>query len=84
MKLSEFRHAGHPPTLLAAFLYFDVSFMAWVLLGPLAPFISETLKLSPTQKGFMVALPLLAGSFFRPLLGILGDRIGDVERAWLA
>lgn len=76
MKLSEFRRAGHSPTLLAAFLYFDVSFMAWVLLGPLAPFISETLKLSPTQKGFMVALPLLAGSFFRPLLGILGDRIG--------
>ncbi len=33
MKLSGFRHAGHSPTLLAAFLYFDVSFMAWVLLA---------------------------------------------------
>lgn len=76
MKISGFRKAGHSPTLLAAFLYFDVSFMAWVLLGPLAPFISESLKLSPAQKGLMVALPLLAGSFFRPLMGILGDRIG--------
>lgn len=76
MKISGFRQAGHSPTLLAAFLYFDVSFMAWVLLGPLAPFVSETLKLSPAQKGFMVALPLLAGSFFRPVLGVLGDRIG--------
>jgi len=76
MKISGFRQAGHSPTLLAAFLYFDVSFMAWVLLGPLAPFISETLKLSPAQKGLMVALPLLAGSFFRPLLGIVGDRVG--------
>src|SRR4029434_5808123 len=33
-----FLRAGHTPTLVAALLYFDVSFMAWVLLGPLAPF----------------------------------------------
>ncbi|MBV9180136.1 MAG: NarK/NasA family nitrate transporter [Acidobacteria bacterium] len=76
MKLAGFLKAGHTPTLLAAFLYFDVSFMAWVLLGPLGPFIAESYKLSATQKGFLVALPLLAGSFFRPLLGILGDVIG--------
>lgn len=71
-----FLQAGHWPTLLAAFLYFDVSFMAWVLLGPLAPFVAEALELSPMQKGLLVATPLLAGSFFRPLLGALGDRIG--------
>jgi NNP family nitrate/nitrite transporter-like MFS transporter len=35
MKLAEFKKAGHWPTLLAAFLYFDISFMAWVALGPL-------------------------------------------------
>ena len=34
-----FLRAGHTPTLVAALLYFDVSFMAWVLLGPLAPFL---------------------------------------------
>lgn len=76
MKLLDFRKAGHTPSLIAAFFYFDVSFMAWVLLGPLGPFIAETYKLSATQKGFLVALPLLAGSFFRPILGVLGDVLG--------
>jgi NNP family nitrate/nitrite transporter-like MFS transporter len=76
MRISDFRKAGHTPSLIAAFLYFDVSFMAWVLLGPLGPFIAETYKLSATQKGFLVALPLLAGSFFRPILGVLGDVMG--------
>jgi len=76
MKISDFRKAGHTPSLVAAFLYFDVSFMAWVLLGPLGPFIAETYKLSATQKGFLVALPLLAGSVFRPILGVLGDVLG--------
>jgi NNP family nitrate/nitrite transporter-like MFS transporter len=36
MSLRDFRKAGHPPTLIAAFLYFDISFMVWVILGPLA------------------------------------------------
>jgi NNP family nitrate/nitrite transporter-like MFS transporter len=76
MTKSDFLKAGHWPTLLAAFLYFDVSFMVWVLLGPLAPFVSETLDLTPVEKGLLVATPLLAGSFFRPLLGALADRIG--------
>jgi NNP family nitrate/nitrite transporter-like MFS transporter len=31
-----FLRAGHLPTLVASFLYFDLSFMVWVLLGPLA------------------------------------------------
>src|SRR5947207_13658536 len=76
MRISEFRKAGHTASLIAAFLYFVVSFMAWVLLGPLGPFVAETYKLSATQKGFLVALPLLAGSFFRPILGVLGDVLG--------
>src|SRR3954451_2681717 len=76
MTLSGFRKAGHTPTLLASFLYFDVSFMVWVILGPLGPFIGDALKLTPTQKGFLIALPLLAGSFFRPIMGLLADRIG--------
>ncbi len=33
---SSFLKSGHTPTLLAAFLYFDLSFMVWVILGPLA------------------------------------------------
>ena len=31
----EFWKAGHPPTLFAAFFYFDLAFMVWVMLGPL-------------------------------------------------
>ena len=36
MNLRDFRKVGHFPTLFCAFLYFDVSFMIWVLMGPLA------------------------------------------------
>ena len=43
MHLSDFRKAGHTPTLLSAFLYFDVSFMIWVLVGALAVSISGSL-----------------------------------------
>jgi len=71
-----FLRAGHTPTLVAALLYFDVSFMAWVLLGPLAPFLRESLGLSATEQGLITAIPLLGGSLFRPLLGMLGERIG--------
>ena len=68
--------AGHRPTLIAAFLYFDLAFMVWVLLGPLAPLISKDLGLSPAQKGFMVAVPTLAGAILRIVNGLLVDRIG--------
>src|SRR4030095_3674913 len=71
-----FLRAGHTPTLVAALLYFDVSFMAWVLLGPLAPFLRSELGLTATQQGLITVIPLLGGSLFRPLLGMLGERIG--------
>jgi NNP family nitrate/nitrite transporter-like MFS transporter len=71
-----FLKSGHLPTLVAALLYFDVSFMVWVLLGPLAPFLREEFGLTATEQGLLVAVPLLGGSLFRPLLGMLGDRIG--------
>ncbi len=76
MSLSNFRKAGHTPTLFASFLYFDISFMVWVILGPLGPFIGEAYKLSATQKGFLTAVPLLGGSFFRPILGWSTERFG--------
>ncbi len=71
-----FWQAGHRPTLIASFLYFDIAFMVWVLLGPLAPAISADLGLSPAQKGFMVAVPTLAGAILRLVNGVLVDRIG--------
>ena len=72
-----FWQSGHKPTLLAAFLYFDVSFMVWVMLGPLAPIIAGELGLDPAQKGLMVAVPTLAGAVLRIANGLLGDRIGQ-------
>lgn len=71
-----FWQAGHRPTLIAAFLYFDLAFMVWVLLGPLAPDIARELALSPAQKGLMVATPTLAGAVLRLVVGLLVDRIG--------
>jgi len=71
----EFLKAGHLPTLLSAFFYFDMSFMVWVMLGPLAVQISQDLNLNAAQKGFMVALPVLAGALLRVVNGILVDHL---------
>ena len=76
MSLRSFMKSGHAPTLFSAFLYFDLSFMVWVILGPLGVAISKDLHLDPAQKGFMVALPLLAGAFLRVVFGVLVDHIG--------
>src|ERR1035438_4301665 len=76
MKLSNLKNSGHWPTLLTAFLYFDYSFMAWTLLGPLGAQIGETLHLDAGQKGLMVAAPILSGAILRIILGLLVDRIG--------
>ena len=40
MKISDLKDSGHAPSLFSAFLHFDVSFMVWVILGALAPFIT--------------------------------------------
>ena len=71
-----FLSAGHLPTLFAAFLYFDMSFMAWVILGPLAVQIAKDLGFDAAHKGLMVATPVLAGAFIRLINGVLVDHIG--------
>ena len=71
-----FMQAGHLPTLIAAFLYFDLSFMAWVILGPMAVQISADLGLNAAEKGLMVATPVLAGAAFRVVNGLLVDHLG--------
>jgi MFS transporter, NNP family, nitrate/nitrite transporter len=70
-----FWSVGHKPTLFSAFLYFDLSFMVWVLLGPLAVQIAADLQLSPAQKGLMVATPVLSGALLRIVMGVLVDHI---------
>lgn len=59
MDKQSFLKAGHPPTLLAAFLYFDLAFMVWVILGPLGVQIAQDLHLTHAEKGLMVATPVL-------------------------
>lgn len=75
MNRSAFLKAGHPPTLLAAFLYFDLAFMVWVILGPLGVQIAKDLALTHTQKGLMVATPVLAGALLRFVMGLLVDHL---------
>jgi MFS transporter, NNP family, nitrate/nitrite transporter len=77
MKLSDLKHSGHAPSLLCAFLHFDISFMVWVILGALAPFITTDFGLTASQKGLLVAVPLLGSAFFRILFGFLSDRFGS-------
>ena len=64
------------PTLFSAFLYFDISFMVWILPGALANSIVPEFGLSDSQKGLMVAVPLLGGALLRLVLGLLTDHIG--------
>ncbi len=72
---NSFWKAGHPPTLLAAFLYFDLSFMVSVVLGPLGVQIANDLGLDAAQKGLMVATPVLAGALLRIVMGVLVDHL---------
>ncbi|MEW9671986.1 nitrate/nitrite transporter [Ammoniphilus sp. 3BR4] len=76
MRMKDFAKSGHTPTLIASFLYFDVSFMIWVILGTTGTFIVEDLGLSPAQKGLMVGIPVLGGALLRIPMGLLADRFG--------
>jgi MFS transporter, NNP family, nitrate/nitrite transporter len=75
MAKKSFLESGHTPTLFAAFLYFDLAFMVWVLLGPLGVQIARDLALSPAQKGLMVATPVLSGAILRIVMGVLVDHL---------
>lgn len=76
MERTSFLKSGHKGSLFSAFLYFDISFMVWVLLGPLAIIISNEYNLDAAQKANLVALPILGGSILRLVLGFLTDYIG--------
>lgn len=76
-----FLRSGHPPTLFAAFLYFDFCFAVWVLNGAMGPFISEQFHLTPGEVGLMVSIPTLAGALMRFPLGVLSQYIGRKSAA---
>lgn len=72
----DFLKSGHAPTLWSSFLYFAFSCAVWVINGAMAPFITESLKLTPTQMGIMLSIPIFAGALMRFPLGILAQYIG--------
>ena len=56
MRLGDLKTGGHAPSLFSAFLHFDISFMVWVILGALMPFITtdpaltgQNLRVTPTE-----------------------------------
>jgi NNP family nitrate/nitrite transporter-like MFS transporter len=68
--------SGHWPSLIGAWTHFEVSFMAWLLIGALGVSIAEEFGLTATQKGLLVAVPLLSGALLRVPVGVLSDRFG--------
>ena len=80
---------GHFPTLFMAFLYFDMSFMVWTMLGPLSTEISEALAahgeiITAGQKATLLSLPILSGAILRIVLGFGVDKFGPKLTALVA
>ncbi|HVK59522.1 MAG TPA: MFS transporter, partial [Candidatus Kapabacteria bacterium] len=86
MNWKQLKTAGHWPTLVSAFLYFDFSFMVWTVLGVLANQIAapESLNLTAQQRFFMVSVPILVGGVLRVVLGLLVDWIGAKRTGCIA
>jgi len=68
--------SGHWPSLLGAWLHFEVSFVVWLLIGALGIAIAREFDLSATQKGILVATPLLSGALLRIVIGSWTDQFG--------
>jgi NNP family nitrate/nitrite transporter-like MFS transporter len=80
---------GHAPTLFMAFLYFDMSFMVWTMLGPLASEIAEALALNGRiltsgEIATLVSLPILSGAILRIVLGFGVDKLGAKTTALIS
>lgn len=80
---------GHTPTLFMAFLYFDMSFMVWTMLGPLSTEIAEALALAghimtAGEKATLLSLPILSGALLRIVLGFGVDKLGAKLTAMMA
>src|ERR1700682_4556834 len=75
--------SGNWKALLSCFLYFDTGFTVWVMFGPLAPFVAKQLSLSPTQSGFLVAVPVLTASIVRVTFGNLFQSVDGRRLALL-
>lgn len=52
-----------------------VGFMAWSIISPLMPYISQDIKISETQLSIIVAIPVILGSILRVPFGYLTNLI---------
>jgi NNP family nitrate/nitrite transporter-like MFS transporter len=87
--IKDLKGQGHTPTLFMAFLYFDMSFMVWTMLGPLSTEIAEALALgghimTAGEKATLLSLPILSGALLRILLGFGVDKLGAKATALMA
>ncbi len=53
-----------------------MSFVVWLLIGALGIAIAQDFALSATQKGLLVAIPLLGGALLRIVVGPFTDQFG--------
>jgi NNP family nitrate/nitrite transporter-like MFS transporter len=77
---------GHAPTLFAAFIYFDMSFMIWTILGPLSSEIVDSFAMTgfmmtSSEKATLLSLPILSGALLRIVLGFSVDKFGAKKTA---
>ncbi|MGH7235226.1 MAG: MFS transporter [Nitrospiraceae bacterium] len=68
--------SGHWPSLAGAWLHFEISFMVWLLIGALGVAISADFGLTATEKGLLVAIPVLGGALLRVGVGVCSDWYG--------
>ncbi|MDM7882574.1 nitrate/nitrite transporter [Staphylococcus borealis] len=53
-----------------------VGFMAWSIISPLMPYISQDIKVNPGQLSIILAIPVILGSILRVPFGYLTNVIG--------
>ncbi|AKC75435.1 NarK/NasA family nitrate transporter [Staphylococcus sp. EG-SA-6] len=53
-----------------------VGFMAWSIISPLMPYISQDVKVNPGQLSIILAIPVILGSILRVPFGYLTNIIG--------
>jgi len=53
-----------------------VGFMAWSIISPLMPYISQDIKINPGQLSIILAIPVILGSILRVPFGYLTNIIG--------
>ncbi|OQW91493.1 MAG: hypothetical protein BWK78_04505 [Thiotrichaceae bacterium IS1] len=70
------KSSGHLGSLLSAVLYSTVSFLVWILLGPLSIDLAKEFSLTTSQVGLLVALPILTGLLLLFPVGLLVDHFG--------